>query len=97
MYGAVTWVLRQTDQKYLRVWCRRRMEKTIWRDRVKNEEVLHGIKEERNVLHKINRKKAKRIGHILCKYCLEKHVIKGETERTRRREGTRQQLLDSLE
>jgi hypothetical protein len=35
------------------------MEKTIWTDRVKNEEVLHRIKEKRNVLHKINRKKAK--------------------------------------
>jgi len=53
LYGAETWTLRQTDQKYLgsfRVRGRRRMEKTVWTVRVKNEEVLHRIKDERKVL-----------------------------------------------
>jgi hypothetical protein len=30
------------------MWCWRRMEKISWTDRVKNEEVLHRVKEERN-------------------------------------------------
>jgi hypothetical protein len=34
------------------------MEKISWEDRVTNEEVLHTVKEERNIIHKIKRKKA---------------------------------------
>jgi hypothetical protein len=43
-----------------------------WTDRVRNEEVLHGVKEERNILHTVKRRKANWIGHILssnCVYC----------------------------
>ena len=46
LYGAETWTLRAADQKYLgssEMWCWRRMEKIIWADRVRNEEVLHRI------------------------------------------------------
>jgi len=51
-----------------------------WTDRVKNEEVLHRVKEERNILHRINRRKANWIGHILRRNCLLKHVIEGKIE-----------------
>jgi hypothetical protein len=40
--------LRKVDQKYLEsfeMWCWRRMEKISWTDRVRNEEVLHRVKE----------------------------------------------------
>jgi hypothetical protein len=37
------------------------MEKISWADRVRNE-VLHRVKEERNVVHKIKRRKTKFIG-----------------------------------
>jgi hypothetical protein len=43
LYGAETWTLGKVDQKYLEcfeMWCRRRMEKINWTNRVKNEEVL---------------------------------------------------------
>jgi hypothetical protein len=78
LYGAETWTLRKVDQKYLEsleLWCWRRMEKISWTDRVRNEEVLHIVKEERNILHTIKRRKANLIGHILCRNCLLKHVI----------------------
>jgi hypothetical protein len=42
--GAETWIVRKEDQNYLEIsemWCRRRMEKIIWTDRVKNEKALH--------------------------------------------------------
>jgi hypothetical protein len=51
------------------------MEKISWTDRVRNEEVLHRVKEERNNLHTIKRRKANWIGHILRRKCLLKHVI----------------------
>ena len=52
MCGAETWTLREVDQEYLvsfEMWCCRRMEKISWTDHVRNE-VLNGVKEERNYL-----------------------------------------------
>ena len=58
----------------LEMWCSRRIE-IIWTDRVRNEEVLQRINEERNVLHRTNRRKTNWIGHIMRRNCLLKHVI----------------------
>jgi hypothetical protein len=61
LYGAETWTLQKVHQKYLErfeIWCWRRMEKISWTDRVRNEEVLHRVKEERNILHTTKRRKA---------------------------------------
>jgi hypothetical protein len=83
LYGAETWTLWKVDQKYLEsfdMWCWRRAEKISWTDRVRNEEVLHRVKEERNILHTIKGRKANWIGHILRRNCLLKHVIEGKTE-----------------
>ena len=68
LYGAETWMLRAADQKYLEsfeMWCWRRMEKISWTDHVRNEEVLLGVNEQRNILHEIRKRKANWIGHIL--------------------------------
>jgi hypothetical protein len=54
----------------MRCWIR--MEKISWTDRVRNEEVLHGVKEERNIIHTVKRRKADWIGHILFRTCLSK-------------------------
>jgi hypothetical protein len=45
---------------------------------MRNEEVLHRVAEEKNVLHTIRRRKANRIGHILHRNCLLKHIIEGK-------------------
>jgi hypothetical protein len=102
LYGVETWTLRKMDQKYLEtfeMWCWRRM-KIIWTDRVRNEEVLHRVKEERNIQHTIKRRKANWIGHILRRNGLLKHVIEGKLEgrieMTGRRGRRRKQLLDDL-
>jgi hypothetical protein len=57
--------------------CWRRIEKISCADRVRNE-VLQRVKEERNILHTIKRRKANWIGHILRKNWLLKHVIEGK-------------------
>jgi hypothetical protein len=54
------------------------MEKIGWTGRVKYEEVLQTVMEERNILHTIRRRKANSIGHILRRNCLLKHVIEGQ-------------------
>jgi hypothetical protein len=68
LYGAETCTLRAVDQKQLEsfeVWCWRRMEKFSCIDHVRNEEVLFRVKEQRNILYEINKRKANWIGHIL--------------------------------
>jgi hypothetical protein len=103
LYGAKMWTLWKVVQKYLgrcEMWCWRRMEKISWTDRVRNEEVLHRVKEERNILHTIKRRKANWIGQILRRNCLLKHVtggkLEGRIEMTGRRGRIRKQLLDDL-
>jgi len=75
------------------------MEKIIWTDHVRNEEVLLRANEQRNILHEIKRK-ANWIGHILRRSCLLKQVIegkiKGEMEVARRRGRRCKKLLDDL-
>jgi hypothetical protein len=72
------------------------MEKISWNDRVNNETVLHRVKEERNILHTIRRRKANWIGHTLRSNCLLKHIIEGKIIGTRRRGRRYKLLLDDL-
>ena len=80
--GAETLTLRKVRQKYpegLEMCCWRRLCRISWTDRVRNEEVLHTVKEERNILRTVKKKKkAKCIGHVLRRNCLLKHVTEGK-------------------
>jgi hypothetical protein len=44
----------------------------------RNEEVLLRVKEQRNILREISKRKANGIGHILCRNCLLQQVIEGK-------------------
>jgi hypothetical protein len=78
----------------------KRMEKISWTGHVRNEDVLLRVKEKRNILHEIHKRKAKWIGHILRRSCLLQRVIegkiKGGIEVTGRRGRRRRKLLDDL-
>jgi hypothetical protein len=67
---------------------------------VGNEEVLLGVKEQRNILHEISKRKANWFGHILRRNCLLQQVIegkiKGGIEVTGRRGRRRRKLPDDL-
>jgi hypothetical protein len=45
---------------------------------VRNEEVLLRVKEQRNILHEISKRKASWVGHILRRNCLLWQVIEGK-------------------
>jgi hypothetical protein len=47
---------------------------------VRNEEVLIRVKEQRNILHEIPKRKANWIGHILCRNYLLQWVIEGKIQ-----------------
>jgi hypothetical protein len=72
------------------------MERNSWTDRVRNEEVRHKAKEDRNILGNIRRRKANWIGHILRRNCLLKHVMEVKIEGTGRRGRRLEQALDDL-
>jgi len=62
--------------------------------------VLHRVKEQRNILGEISKRKANWIGHILRRNCLLEQVIegkiKGGIEVKGRRGRIRRKLLDDL-
>ena len=102
LYGAETWMIRAVDQKQLEsfeMWCWRRMEKISWTDHVRNE-VLLRVKEQRNIVYEISRRKANWIGYTLYRNCLLQRVIEGKItgriEVTGRRGGRRRKLLDDI-
>jgi hypothetical protein len=63
-------------------------------------EVLLRVKEQRNILHEVSKRKANRIGHILRRNCLLRRVIEGKikvgTEVTGGRVTRHRKLLDDL-
>jgi hypothetical protein len=56
------------------------MEKISWTDHVRNEDVLLRVKEQRNILHKIRKRKANWIGHILRGNCILQRFIEGKIQ-----------------
>ena len=70
-----------------------------WTNRVENE-ILHRVTVERNILHTVHRMKASWIGHFLPRKCLLRHVIKGKMERRievkERQVRRRKQVLDDF-
>ena len=76
------------------------MEKISWTDHVRNEDVLLGVKEQRNILHEIRKRKANWIGHILHRNCLLQRVTEGKIQGgigVTGRQGRRcRKLLDDL-
>ena len=76
------------------------MEKISWTDHVRNEDVLLRVKEQRNILHEIRKRKANLIVHILRRNCLLQRVIEGKIkegiEVTGRRGRRRRKILHDL-
>ena len=76
------------------------MEKISWTDHVRNKEVLLRVKEQRNILHEVRKRKANWIGHILRRNFLLQRVIEGKIQggiEVRGRLGRRRRkLLDDL-
>jgi hypothetical protein len=76
------------------------MEKISWTDHVRNEDVLLRVKEHRNILYEILKRKSNWIGHILCSNCLLQRFtegkIQGAIEVTGRQGRRRRKVLDDF-
>ena len=97
--GADTWTLGKVDHNYreiYEIWSWRRMEKYSWTDSVRNEEELHGVKETRNILHTVKRRKVNWTGHTLHRNCHLRQLIQENVDgriEVRVRRGRRSKLL----
>jgi hypothetical protein len=68
LHGAEIKTLREVYQKCFEnfeIWSWRKMEKISWTVNVGNDEVLLRVKEDRNILHTVKRRKGNWIGHSL--------------------------------
>jgi ribosomal 50S subunit-associated protein YjgA (DUF615 family) len=59
------------------MWYWRGME-ISWADSLINEELLHRVKEERNIRHKIKRREALWIGYMMRRNCFMKGSVEGK-------------------
>ena len=62
------------------------MEQIRWADRVRNE-VLYGVKQERNTPHTVKIRHLYWIGHNFCRSSLLNHAIEGKLEGKNRSDG----------
>ena len=76
------------------------METISWTDNVRNEEALLRVKEQKNILHEVSKRKPNCMDHILPRKCLIQLVIEGKIKEgiqvTGRRGRIRRKLLDDL-
>lgn len=100
LYGSETWTMRKKEEKYLEsfeMWLWRRMEKIKWSDKIRNEEVLRRVGEERSILKTIKKRKANWLGHILRRDCIQRRImedkIEGKRGRGRRKFGMLSDIL----
>ena len=65
-----------------------------------SDHILRRVKEQRNILHEIRKRKANWIGHILRRNCFLQRAIEGKIQRgievKGRQETRRRRLLDDL-
>ena len=59
------------------MWCWRRKESS-WSNQMRNKNVLHRVKEQRNILHTTKRRKANGIVDNVHLNCLLKSIIEGK-------------------
>lgn len=87
LFGCETWTIGEADKKKIEafeMWCYRRMLKIKWTDKIKNEEVLSQIAEERNLWKTIQKRRDRFVGHLLRHDSLVRDVLEAETGKVRK-------------
>ena len=99
LYGSEAWTLKKDDIRWLdsfEMWVWRRMEKISRTERVRNEEVLRRVGEQRTLINTIWRRKAQWTGHVIQSEGLLRTVIEGRAEGKRPRGRKRRMMLDDI-
>lgn len=61
-------------------WTWRRVENIKWSDKIRNEEVLRRVGEERAILKTIRKRNESWLGHMLRRDCLHRREMEGKTK-----------------
>ena len=88
LYASETWTLSQNlvgKLEALEMWIYRRMFRISYVDHVTNEEVLQRAKAKRSLIDNIKRRKIEYFGHLVRADNIQKELLVGEIEGTRRR------------
>ena len=99
MYGCETWTLLKAEINKLQafeMWIWRRLENISWEPKIRNEEVMRRVKENRCLIKTINRRQKNWIGHILRGDGLLRDVMEGRMMRKRPRGRPRAGMVDDL-
>ena len=99
MYGCESWTFSSETQRNIaaaEMWFYRRMLRISYMDRVNNEEVLRRVGMERELLHIIEQRQLKFLGHVIRKGALEDLSLTGKFKGKRRRGRRRKRFLDNF-
>ena len=100
LYSAETWTI-TTDMENkinaFEMWIYRRMLKISYQDHITNEEVLKRVNETPMLLKEIKRRKLQYLGHIIRGDEIQKDLIEGKVEGTRKRGRPRSSWLGEIE
>ena len=99
MYGCESWTVDGNTRKRLeavKIWFLRRMLRIPWTDRKRNEEVLEMAEYRRDLMNRIEKRKARFFGHIMRRDGMESIVTTGMFEGRRARGRQRMKIIDDL-
>ena len=99
LYGCEAWQMRQKDRERLEafeMWIWRKMLRVTWQDKIRNDEVLTRIGQERELLKTIRHRKALWMGHALRKNGIVNDVLEGTVEGDVKRGRRKTKFVDDL-
>ena len=99
LYGAETWVLRKKERKKLdafELWCWRKVLRVSWIERKTNEWVLNRINPEWTLESRVAKSALSYFGHVSRSEGMEKDIMMGYVDGTRRRGRPRKRWIDTV-
>ncbi|KAJ4432058.1 hypothetical protein ANN_20672 [Periplaneta americana] len=99
LYGAETWTLRRSEEERLEafeMWIWRRMESVKWTERIRNEDMLERVGEERMMLKLIRKRRRNWLDHWLRRNCLLKDALERMVDGRRVRGRRKYQMIDDI-
>lgn len=98
-YGAETWTVKKPDKRKIdafEMWCWRRLLRVPWTARRRNTEILEAVGNPLSLYGILFNQKMKYFGHVIRANGMEKRILLGMTEGTRKRGRPRQRWIDEI-
>ena len=99
LYGCETWTVGRYERERLEameMWLWRRMTRTKWTERKRNETIMEEIEEKRNIMTSLMRRKVKLVGHLLRHNNFITNIIEGKVAGRRPRGRPRKSYLEDI-